>query len=74
MLIKHNSFNRYIVECKLKTSLTIKNTEVSFNRYIVECKYIIYREINRRVNSFNRYIVECKFETGMKADNLASVF
>ena len=32
-------FNRYIVECKLKRTLSLYIGNVRFNRYIVECKY-----------------------------------
>ena len=36
--IKQARFNRYIVECKLKRTLSLYIGNVRFNRYIVECK------------------------------------
>ncbi len=32
-------FNRYIVECKLVSFVTVFTKLVRFNRYIVECKF-----------------------------------
>ena len=56
-----NSFNRNIVECKLRSGRRIWQQGASFNRNIVECKLINASKVKKAELGFNRNIVECKF-------------
>gem|GEM_PF-5551491 len=42
-------FNRYIVECKYRTSSRNSIHRLRFNRYIVECKFIPKEKIDKNL-------------------------